>query len=289
MKATMGWRRLTRLPDPGAPGEVALSASGVGVSYGPFTILSDVDLEVRSGEVVALVGPNGAGKSTLLGVLSGDISPRLGSVTVGGAPVGDWTAIELALRRGVLPQRSDVTFPFTVEQIVRMGREPWRNTDEEDHDDDIVAWAVEVTDVPALLGREFPSLSGGEQARAALARVLAQRPGVLLLDEPTASLDIAHQEQVLGIARERAVAGDAVIVVLHDLGLAAAYADRVVVVSDGQVVADGPPIDVMTDELLSAVYGCDIEAFRHPRTGALLIVPRRSDVNAPGAAASVTA
>lgn len=272
----VSWRRVTRIPVPAERGAVVLSARDVVVSFGDHTVLDGVALDVRAGEVVALVGPNGAGKSTLLGVLSGDRTPSAGGVTVNGSDVGDWTGIELALRRGVLPQRSDVSFPFTVEQIVRMGREPWRNTDGEDADDAIVEWAVRVTDVEALTGREFPSLSGGEQARSALARVLAQQPGLLLLDEPTASLDISHQEQVLGIARERAAVGDAVVVVLHDLGLAAAYADRVVVVHGGIVVADGPPDRVMTDALLSSVYGCEIETLRHPRTGALLVVPRRA-------------
>ncbi|HNI35230.1 MAG TPA: heme ABC transporter ATP-binding protein [Microthrixaceae bacterium] len=275
----MSWRRVTRLPDASAPGDVVLSARGVHVRFGQVEVLAGIDLDVRAGEVVALVGPNGAGKSTLLGALSGDIDALPGTVTVNGTSVADWTSLELALRRGVLPQRSDVSFPFTVEQVVRMGREPWRNTEAEDADDVIVAWATESTDVVALMGREFPSLSGGEQARAALARVLAQQPGLLLLDEPTASLDIAHQEQVLGIARTRAEAGDAVVVVLHDLGLAAAHADRVVVVSGGVVVADGPPADVMTDALLSAVYGCAIEVLRHPRTGALMVLPRRDIVD----------
>ena len=271
----MSWRRIVRIPAVARRGDVVLSARGIGVSFGDREILAGVDLDVRAGEVVALVGPNGAGKSTLLSVLAGDREPSAGTVLVSGAPVAAWTGIELAMRRGVLPQRSDVSFPFTVEQIVRMGREPWRNTDREDADDDVYDWAIRVTDVSTLTRREFPSLSGGEQARSALARVLAQEPGLLLLDEPTASLDISHQEQVLGIARERAALGDGVVVVLHDLGLAAAYADRVVVIHSGGVAADGRPEAVMTGALLSRVYGCAIETFPHPRTGALLVVPRR--------------
>ena len=271
----MSWRRIVRIPAVARRGDVVLSARGIGVSFGDREILAGVDLDVRAGEVVALVGPNGAGKSTLLSVLAGDREPSAGTVLVSGAPVAAWTGIELAMRRGVLPQRSDVSFPFTVEQIVRMGREPWRNTDREDADDDVYDWAIRVTDVSTLTRREFPSLSGGEQARSALARVLAQEPGLLLLDEPTASLDISHQEQVLGIARERAALGDGVAVVLHDLGLAAAYADRVVVIHSGGVAADGRPEAVMTGALLSRVYGCAIETFPHPRTGALLVVPRR--------------
>ncbi|MEI2652991.1 MAG: ATP-binding cassette domain-containing protein [Microthrixaceae bacterium] len=200
----MSWRRIVRIPAVARRGDVVLSARGIGVSFGDREILAGVDLDVRAGEVVALVGPNGAGKSTLLSVLAGDREPSAGTVLVSGAPVAAWTGIELAMRRGVLPQRSDVSFPFTVEQIVRMGREPWRNTDREDADDDVYDWAIRVTDVSTLTRREFPSLSGGEQARSALARVLAQEPGLLLLDEPTASLDISHQEQVLGVARERA-------------------------------------------------------------------------------------
>jgi len=271
----VSWRRIVRIPAVARRGDVVLSARGIGVSFGDREILAGVDLDVRAGEVVALVGPNGAGKSTLLSVLAGDREPSAGTVLVSGAPVAAWTGIELAMRRGVLPQRSDVSFPFTVEQIVRMGREPWRNTDREDADDDVYDWAIRVTDVSTLTRREFPSLSGGEQARSALARVLAQEPGLLLLDEPTASLDISHQEQVLGVARERAALGDGVVVVLHDLGLAAAYADRVVVIHDGGVAADGRPEAVMTGALLSCVYGCAIETFPHPRTGALLVVPRR--------------
>lgn len=271
----MSWRRIVRIPAVARRGDVVLSARGIGVSFGDREILAGVDLDVRAGEVVALVGPNGAGKSTLLSVLAGDREPSAGTVLVSGAPVAAWTGIELAMRRGVLPQRSDVSFPFTVEQIVRMGREPWRNTDREDADDDVYDWAIRVTDVSTLTRREFPSLSGGEQARSALARVLAQEPGLLLLDEPTASLDISHQEQVLGVARERAALGDGVVVVLHDLGLAAAYADRVVVIHSGGVAADGRPEAVMTGALLSRVYGCAIETFPHPRTGALLVVPRR--------------
>ena len=254
-----------------------MSARDVVVAFGGHVVLDGVSVDVRAGDLTALVGPNGAGKSTLLGVLSGDLEPTSGTVEIAGRRVRDWTGVELAQRRGVLPQRSEVSFPFVVEQIVRMGREPWRATEHEDVDDEIVAWAVDATDVGHLLHRRFPSLSGGEAARSALARVLAQRPGLLLLDEPTAALDVAHQEQVLGIASARAAAGDAVVVVLHDLGLAAAYADRVVVVHDARVVADGPPSSVLTGELLSGVYGCDIEVVRHPRTDALIVVPVRGE------------
>lgn len=268
-------RSQPRLPGPVAPGEVVLRANDLHLSLGGTEILRGVSLEVRAGELVALVGPNGAGKSTLLAALAGDREPDSGSVEIHGEPVGTWTQLELAMRRAVLLQRVEMTFPFAVAEVIRMGREPWRNTDLEDEDLAATSWAVDATDVSHLLDRSFPTLSGGEQARVALARTLSQRTALLMLDEPTAALDIAHQEQVLQVARDRAGAGDGVVVVLHDLGLAAAYSDRVVILADGRVAANGAPDEVMTDHLLSSIYGCRIETMRHPRTGALLVFPVR--------------
>ncbi|MDQ7908053.1 heme ABC transporter ATP-binding protein [Phytohabitans sp. ZYX-F-186] len=279
------WRRPPRVPARMPEGAAVLEARGVSVSLGGTPVLREVDLTVRAGEVLAVVGPNGAGKSTLLGVLAGDHAPEQGSVTVDGEPMYSWSATEMALRRGVLLQRVDVSFPFTVTQIVRMGRAPWAGTPAEDWDDEVIAGALAETDVEAFADRVYTSLSGGERARAALARVLAQEPAALLLDEPTASLDIGHQERILGLARQRAARGDAVLVVLHDLGLAAAYADAVAVLSAGRVVAAGPPVEVLTAERLSEVYQYPIEVLRHPRTGAVLVVPRRGGsgtANLPG-------
>jgi heme transport system ATP-binding protein len=272
-------RRL-RVPELSLDGRVVLSARGVWLAYGAVPVLRDVDLTVRAGEVLALVGPNGAGKSTLLGVLAGDHRPDRGTVSVDGAPLAAWSADELAIRRGVLLQQVDVSFPFTVTQVVRMGRAPWAGTVAQDWDDDVVAGVLAETDLVPFAGRVFTSLSGGERSRAALARVLAQEPIALLLDEPTASLDIRHQELMLGLARQRAARGDAVVLVLHDLGLAAAYADTVVVLSAGRVAAAGPPADVLTADVLTEVYRCPIEVFRHPRTGAVIVLPRRDRATA---------
>lgn len=269
------WRRELRVPARSLDGTVVIEARGVSLAYGDVTVLRDVDLAVRAGEVLALVGPNGAGKSSLLGVLAGDQAPGAGTVAVDGVPLSAWSPDELAVRRGVLLQHVEVSFPFTVTQVVRMGRAPWAGTAAEDWDDEVIAGALVETDIAPFAGRVYTSLSGGERSRAALARVLAQEPTALLLDEPTASLDIGHQELVLGLMRERAVRGDAVVVVLHDLGLAAAYADTVVVMSAGQIAAAGPPVEVLTPELLSDVYQHPIEVIRHPRTGALVILPRR--------------
>lgn len=180
----------------------------------------------------------------------------------------------------MLPQAAALSFPFPVADVVRMGRAPWAGTDREDEDEAAVAEAMAAAEVTGFAARPFLALSGGERARVALARVLAQRTGLLLLDEPTAALDLRHQELVLRLCRERAAAGAAVVVVLHDLGLAAAHADRVAIVHGGRVAADGPPSEVLDEELLGRVYRQPVEVFPHPRTGVPLVVPKRT---VPGA------
>jgi iron complex transport system ATP-binding protein len=253
-----------------------ISARSVGVTYDGHPILRGIDLDVRAGELVALVGPNGAGKSTLLGVLAGDITPSSGSVALAGRPLGHYHARELARQRGVQLQKQGLAFGFRVHEVVRMGRSPWHRTDREDDDDRVVASSMERADVADLAERLFPTLSGGEQARTSFARLLAQETPVLMLDEPTAALDIRHQESLLTVARAAAAAGAAVVVVLHDLSLAAAYADRVCVLAHGAVRADGPPPEVLTGPLLTEVYGHPVDVIEHD--GNLVVVPVRSRV-----------
>ncbi|MCC7362972.1 MAG: heme ABC transporter ATP-binding protein [Dehalococcoidia bacterium] len=268
--------RTARPPHRIEPGGIVAEARGIRVELGGNLILDGVDLAARAGELVALVGPNGAGKSTLFAVIAGDLHPQAGSVRICGEPLTSWTAVELAMRRAVLPQQVSVSFPFLVHDVVRMGCAPWAGTPEEDRDDDVVAGALHASDVAHLAMRHFTSLSGGERARAAFARVLAQRSQLVLLDEPTAALDIHHQEMVLQLARSRAESGDAVVVVLHDLGAAAAYADRIILLSQGTVVADGAPGDVLTTPLLSSVYHHRVEVIPHPETGEPLVLPVRT-------------
>jgi iron complex transport system ATP-binding protein len=271
------WRGLghVEVPAPATSGSVALEEAGVSVIRGGREVVSGVDLVVRHGELVVLVGPNGAGKSTLMGVLAGDLEPDAGVASLDGRPLGGWTTRELAMRRSMLLQRIEISFPFSVLDVVRMGRAPWSGTVAEDDDEQAITAAMAETDVVELGHREYPSLSGGERARAALARVLAQGTGILLLDEPTAALDLQHQELVMGVARTRAAEGTAVVVVAHDLALAAAWADRVVVLERGKVVADGGPREVLTEALLSRVYRTPVEVIPHPATGVPIIVPRR--------------
>ncbi|NDL57778.1 heme ABC transporter ATP-binding protein [Phytoactinopolyspora sp. XMNu-373] len=271
----MSWRRSSRLPGRLSPGLPAISAQAVGVRFGGVPILREVSLEVYTGEVVALVGPNGAGKSTLLSVLTGDVIPDEGTAELFGRVVQHWTPTESGMRRSVLLQQITLSFPFTVAEVVAMGRAPWSGTSLEDDDEKAVLEAMAATDVESFATRRFGSLSGGERARVALARVLAQRTQVILLDEPTAALDLHHQELVLEVARDRAAAGDAVVVVLHDLNLAAAYADRVAVLSQGRMAAQGRPGDVFSSELLSDVYKHDVEVLEHPDAATPIILPRR--------------
>ncbi|MFF3754102.1 heme ABC transporter ATP-binding protein [Streptomyces sp. NPDC002018] len=273
------------LPAPAVPGTPLAEVHGLHVRLGQREVLAGVGLAARAGEVLALVGPNGAGKSSLLAALAADLRPDRGEVRIDGRPAHAWSAPELALRRAVLPQAAALAFPFPVEEVVRMGRAPWAGTPLEDEDESAVAAAMAATEVTEFARRPFSALSGGERARVALARVLAQRAPLLLLDEPTAALDLRHQELVLRVCRERAAAGDAVVVVLHDLGLAAAHADRAAVLHDGVVAAEGPPAEVFRDGLLSRVYRQRVEVFPHPRTGVPLVVPKRPG---PGATAALT-
>ncbi|GAB3688197.1 heme ABC transporter ATP-binding protein [Actinocorallia lasiicapitis] len=268
---TFTWmRRSARLPG----GTATLSASGLTVRRGPRTILQSVDLELRPGEVLALVGPNGAGKSTLLGALCGDLEAE-GAVLLDGKPLGAWRPVEIAMRRAILTQRNSLAFAFTVEDVVRMGRAPWAGTPYADDDDGAVARALKDADVERFADRRYPELSGGEQARVALARVLAQRTPIVLLDEPTAALDVRHQELVFSTARAQADEGRAIVAVVHDLALAAALADRIAVLAGGRLAVCGPPADVLDGPLLSEVYEHPIEILPHPRTGRPVVLPVR--------------
>ncbi|WP_421083894.1 heme ABC transporter ATP-binding protein [Rothia nasimurium] len=258
-----------------------LTASSLHLAYGQRQILSDINLDVTPGQVLALIGPNGAGKSTLLAILAGDTAPDTGQVILEGRPLTSYKPLELARKRAMLLQKTSVAFSYTVGQVVEMGRAPWRGTEQEAEDIAAVTAALDSTDTAHLAGRDVRTLSGGEAGRAHLARVLAQSTPLIFLDEPTAALDIRHQEQTLTLARQAAQQGAAVVVVLHDLDLAASYADRIVLLANGQIRADGEPAQVLTGDLLSEVYDYPIEVLKHPVTGRLLILPDRSASGLP--------
>ncbi|MFA7498491.1 MAG: heme ABC transporter ATP-binding protein [Leucobacter sp.] len=270
----MAARRFTPPTRP-AVGEVVCAAESVSLIRGGKRLLDEVSVELRAGEVLALLGPNGAGKSTLLSLLSGDVTPDEGSITFAGRDISKWSLSDLSRRRSVLLQDNQLMFPFTVHQVVEMGRAPWRRTSREDEDNEAISQAISAADIGHLGNRRVPSLSGGERARTAFARVIAGRTGVLMLDEPTAALDLGHQEAVLGLARDRARSGDAVLVVLHDLNLASAFADRIALLRDGKIVACDVPDAVLTSEIVSDVYRTPVEVIPHPVTGKGIVMPLR--------------
>jgi len=255
---------------------VVMRAAGVCVDVGGRRVLDGVDLDLRAGEILVLVGPNGAGKSTLLAVLAGDRSPAEGSVDLDGATLASWPVAERARRRSVLTQSNDVSFPFSAGDVVRMGRAPWRRRPEAADDDRAVDEAIAAGEVGAFADRPVTGLSGGERARVAFARSHAQECAIALLDEPTASLDIRHQHRVLARTRARANAGGAAVIVLHDLGLAATYADRIALLDGGRLIAVGPPREVLDPALLTRVYRHPIDVIDGPR-GTLLVLAATSE------------
>lgn len=248
-------------------------------------ILEDVSFTAPPGKVTALIGPNGAGKSTLLAALSGDEKPHTGLVDLGGVDVLTATPLELARTRSVMLQDISVAFSFLVRDVVEMGRSPWSKTSTPEHDDAIIDAALEATGVIHLQDRDITTLSGGERARVALSRILAQQTPIVFLDEPTAAMDIRFQERTMGTARRLAEAGRTVVVVLHNLQAAATYCDNVVCLSRGKVEAAGTVQEVYIDEILSRVYGWPIRVektstglFVHPEPekwegGSLLFTP----------------
>jgi iron complex transport system ATP-binding protein len=237
-------------------------------------IVDAVDLELRAGELVALAGPNGAGKSTLLRLLAGDIAPDSGTIRVGDTPLAGLGPLEQARVRAVMPQHTSLQFAFTVRQVAAMGRFPHRPSE---RDDAIVGAAMRDADVAPLAERSFLTLSGGEQSLATLARVLAQQAGVLLLDEPTASLDIRHRAHVMSIARRAANDGATVCVVVHDLNLAAAYAHRVALLHEGRKVCDDTPWNALTEERIGDVFDHRVTVTASPVGDHPLVTPHDAE------------
>ncbi|HEX3809560.1 MAG TPA: heme ABC transporter ATP-binding protein [Rhizomicrobium sp.] len=266
-----------------------LCARGVTVRFGRHEILSGVDIDVMPGEVTAVIGPNGAGKSTLLKVLAGDIVPQSGSVTLNGKPLSQWTAEERAIQRAVLPQTPELGFSFRAWDVVTLGRHPHRQRASRANNSRTVREAMTATDVAHFSPRECGTLSGGELHRVHYARTLAQlwdplpdgRARILLLDEPTSSLDLFHQHAIMAKARQIAQSGAGVLAILHDLNLAAAYADQLLLLANGRVVAAGTPRDVLTAKLVTRVWRvpCNVSASRDGQIQ-ISVLPHRNFQNA---------
>ncbi len=247
----------------------------IDVELGGRTVVRDVTLEVAPGELVVLVGPNGCGKSTLLSVMAGLRTPQAGRVTVGGVDIAGMHARDLARARSLVTQQNRPDTPFTVAEVVEMGRYPWLRTPQAAESPRIIAESMRLCHLDEIAERPFGQLSGGQQARVSLGRALAQSTPIMLLDEPTAALDIHHQEGVLDILRSHRDNGAAILLVVHDLSLAAAYADRVALMKDGHLLAVGSVREVMTADRLSETYDHPVEIWDHPETGQPVIIPRR--------------
>lgn len=247
----------------------------INLRIGDAQILRDARLHADTGELVALIGPNGAGKSTLFAVAAGDTKPTGGTVELFGTGLAELSPLAQSRRRAVQVQQHRVSYAYLVREVVGMGRWPWRGTAHAADDDAVVDAALRVADLEEFTTREVTTMSGGEQARCAFARMVAQQGRLVLADEPTAALDIGHQELILAELRRLADLGAAVVTVLHDLNLAAAFADRVVLMERGRVVGEGPPTDVLTPALLSRVYATAVDVIPHPHTGQPLVLPVR--------------
>ncbi|MEJ0074841.1 MAG: ABC transporter ATP-binding protein [Alphaproteobacteria bacterium] len=235
-----------------------LSARNITVSIGTKAIVLEASLSLSAGELVALVGPNGAGKTTLMRALSG-LVPAQGTITLAGKPLGTLSPRERARAVSYLPQGHIFHWPMSVEEIVMLGRAPHGDTFSAAAPDDraAVAQALAVTETEVFAQRAVTTLSGGEKARVALARALATQAPVLLADEPTAALDPRHQLTVMAMLRRAADSGGAILAIMHDLTLAARFADRVLVMNEGRIVADGPPAQALATERLAAVFGIE--------------------------------
>jgi iron complex transport system ATP-binding protein len=241
-----------------------LQAEAIEVRAGAKSLIRDVSIDLAPGEFLAVIGPNGAGKSTLLGSLSGDRAVSRGRVLLDGHSIDKWRKRALAHRRAVLPQHSSVAFDFTARQVVRLGLLAHRGWLSESRKQAIVEQALAETEALAFADRSYTVLSGGERQRVQLARVLAQcdadpsaKP-FLLLDEPIAGLDLAHQHVALASARRRARRGMGVLAVLHDLTMAARYADRVAILENGRLAALGPVDSVLEPTALSRIFATPI-------------------------------
>lgn len=239
-------------------------------------VLSNISTTLSPGELVALIGPNGAGKSTLLNVLSGELAPSQGQITLHGQPLHHYSVLDQARQRAVMSQNYDVAFPFTVEEIVAMGRHCWNRTPQAHQDTHIVNRMIEEHHLEPLRHTALPQISGGERQRTAFARVNAQNVPILFLDEPLSAMDIRHQEATMNRLRNLTDHGHTSLVVLHDLSTAAHYADRLLLLADGQLVAEGPPENICRAELLSQVYRTSLQVHHDDAGNIISIVPERN-------------
>jgi iron complex transport system ATP-binding protein len=259
---------------------VALSVNALSFSFGDVHVLKGLSFEVHQGEFFGIMGPNGSGKTTLLRCLTKFLPTDDGMVLVGAKSLNDLSPAQMARTFAVVPQSSATDFPFTVFDVVMMGRIPHlgsRLSGETKRDVDIVHQAMARTDTLQFSKRIYSELSGGERQRTVIARAIAQKPEVLLLDEPTVYLDISGQIEIMDLIRKlNKEEGITVVAVLHDVNLAARYCDRIALLNDGVVESIGPPKEVLTPETIQSVYGIEVVIRKDPFTQSVYVMPRTS-------------
>lgn len=251
------------------------------VSAAPWgsTLLEDISLTLNEGQVLGIIGPNGAGKSTLLKTISGDIPLQGGDLLLQGRPRNDWPRRELARNLAFLPQLSLLNFPYTVEEVVLLGRTPHNTGAASDRE--VLEQVLAATDIEALRERLYTRLSGGEKQRVQLARIFAQiwsrdslAGKLLLLDEPTTALDLTHQQQIASLIGELAARGCAVVLVIHDVNIIAGIADQLIALQGGRQAAAGSPREVLTEDLFRTVFAVDVIVSDHPHRQQPVIIGR---------------
>ena len=255
-----------------------LEAREIAINYGSRAAVAGVSLKLNAGEVTAIIGPNGAGKSTVLRAFNGALKPSVGEILLDGLALRSYGRRAISRRIAAVAQEADLRFPVTVLEFVLGGRYAWAGTGawgwETSRDIEIAEAVLIETELQEIRGRLMNELSGGERQRAVLARALATEATTLLLDEPTANLDLGHQAAILALVRERCdKRGASAAVVTHDINLAAEFADRLLLLKDGQPVAFGSPQEVLTRQLLHQVFAVEVLVDAHPVTGVPRITP----------------
>jgi cobalamin transport system ATP-binding protein len=248
---------------------VQLGCSNLGFSYQRQKIIENISLSFDKGQFIGLIGPNGAGKSTLLKLLMGLMDPGEGEVQLEGYPLGRYTRRDIAQKISLVPQDVSIGYAFSVREIVAMGRNPHLGSfqPESERDIELIQQALEKTDLLPMADRRVDQLSGGERQRVFIARALAQEAPILLMDEPTASLDLCHQLEILTLVRSLTEEGHLAIAAIHDLDMASRFCHRLILISEGRIAADGPPEQVLTRDNLYAHFSIEARVEREPLNG----------------------
>ncbi len=262
---------------------VGLQISQVSFSYFEGLVLHNIDVSIEAGEMVGLLGPNGSGKTTLIKLASGVLKPVQGEIRLDGSSLSRLSRKSIARDVAVVPQQFHIPFAFIVDEVVTLGRIPFLKAfaEESEVDKRLVTNALELVGIGELRERRFDELSGGERQKVILAMALAQQPKLLLLDEPIVHLDIAHQVEILELVRSlNAEQGITVVAAMHDLNLAALYFDRLILLHEGRVVADGTPAQVLTEDRIREVFSASVSVEPHPATGVphIIVMPKGSAI-----------